>query len=85
LYDYTERSNQLIERAKEADRAIEGLTLFFTYRFINFEWKPLLNEFAPIRFNCELTYDVLRTTYTNPLRIGNPALRDLQRMKFGNC
>ena len=83
--DFSARSNELIESARSADPKAEGLSTFFTYRFINFEWKPVMNEFVPIRFNCALPYDELRQTYTNPARIGNQAIRDLQRMKFGYC
>lgn len=83
--DYTSRSNELLASAQRGDPRVEGLTIFFTYRFINFEWKPQCQEFVPIRFNCSLPYSELRTTFTNPARIGNQAIRDLQRMKFGAC
>lgn len=71
------RSNELLGEARRADPQTEGLTIYFTYRFINFEWKPDINQFVPIRFNCEIAYSDLRTTYTNPNRIGNEALREL--------
>lgn len=38
-----------------------------------------------MRFDCELAYDELRRKYTDPNRIGNASLRELQRMKFGPC
>ena len=85
LKNFTSRSNELIGEARRADPTVEGLSIFFTYRFINFAWKARQEEFVPIRFDCELPYDELRQVYTAPARIGNQALRDLQRMKFGKC
>ena len=67
----------MLGEARRADPRVEPLTIYFTYRFIKFEWKPDVNEFVPIRFNCEVPYDELRTTYTNPSRVGNEALREL--------
>ena len=39
VHDYSERSNRLIQRAKQGDMHAEGLSIFFTYRFIMFEFK----------------------------------------------
>ena len=79
MRDFTAESNRLLESAKRGDPNAEGLTIFFTYRFINFEWKPLLNRFVPIQFICNgIPYDELRSTFTNPERVGNEHLRQLQ-------
>lgn len=71
VQDFTVRSNQLIRSAKMADPKVEGLTIFFTYRFINFEWKPAQNAFVPISFDCDLPYSELRSTYTDQRRMGS--------------
>ena len=65
---------------------MEGLSIFFTYRFINFEWKDP-GFFKPIRFQVDgLSYNKLRSRFlTNCTRMGNEAIRELQRMKFGKC
>jgi len=65
LQNFEARSSPLLENAQRADPAIEGLSIFFTYRFINFEWRPLQNIFTAVRFNCELPYDELRRKYTD--------------------
>ena len=86
LRNYTERSDQLIGEARRGDNKVTGLSNFFTYRFINFEWKPSQNSFVPIKFDCTgLLYDELRTIYTRTERVTNDALRELQLMKFGKC
>ena len=57
--NFTERSNSLINRAQEGDPDVKGLSIFFTYRFINFEWNE--DSFVPIKFRVEgLAYDQLR-------------------------
>ena len=43
----------------------DGLTIFFTYRFINYEWKEARNEFVPIKFDCERPYEELRRVHLN--------------------
>ena len=40
VHDYSAVSNRLLIDAKRGDPNAEGLSIFFTYRFINFEWKP---------------------------------------------
>lgn len=49
----------------KGDPSVEGLNVFFMYRFITFEWKPILNAFVPIRFNCQMPYDKLRERFNN--------------------
>ena len=65
MSDFTVQSNQLFRSAKAADPNIKGLTIFFTYRFINFEWDPVLGSFIPIKFDCALNYSELRAKYTD--------------------
>lgn len=83
--DFTSQSSRLLVEAQRADPAINGLSTFFTYRFINFEWRPQNNRFEPVRFDCQLPYDELRRKYTDSSRLGNESLRELLRMKFGPC
>ena len=68
-----------------AASAITPLSMIFIYRFINFEWVAAEESFKPIKFDVYLPYDQLRKTYTDPSRLGNQDLRDLQRLKFGLC
>jgi len=83
--DFSTQSNGLLAEAQRADPTVEGLSTFFTYRFINFEWRPHQTRFEAVRFVCELPYDELRRKFTDTKRIGNESLRSLQRMKFGRC
>ena len=76
--DYRAISNQIImsensgrDGRSSSMTADDGLTTFFTYRFINFEWKELQNEFVPIKFNCERPFDELRKTYLNEDRLSS--------------
>ena len=85
LKDFRAQSSSLLADAQSVDPSATGLSIFFTYRFINFEWKPASNAFQPIKFDCALPYDTLRSTFTAPERFGNESLRNLQRMKFGRC
>lgn len=66
--DYTRTTAALMEAALAADPTATGLSTFFTYRFINFEWLDDPGLFAPIRFDCNMPYDQLRATYTAPQR-----------------
>ena len=85
MRDFSAESEQLLQTARAGDATLTGLSIFFTYRFINFEWKQDRNEFVPIKFDCALPYNELRAKFTSPGRFGNEALRQLQRMKFGHC
>ena len=70
LIDFTTESEGLTR--KSFGTLLESLTIFFTYRFINFEWSPNNERFEPIKFICEgKPFDELRATYTNPERTSN--------------
>ena len=88
--DYTATSEGIIQKGRSNGRsdsitADDGLTTFFTYRFINYEWKVWSSEFVPIKFNCELPYDELRRVYTSEKRVSDDALRELSMLRFGSC
>ena len=83
--DLTRQSDQFLSQAQRVDKDEFGLSIFFTYRFINFEWKPEKNAFQPIRFDCALTYEELRSKFMAPERLASNEVRSMQRLKFGNC
>ena len=57
----------------------------FEYRFIKFQWHEDLQLFEPIKFNCEIPYDSLRTKYTDAEMSYSESLRQFYRILFGAC
>lgn len=58
---------------------------YFVYRFIKYEWRADRSEFAPILFDCNMTFKQLRDRYTNDDIVGNLKQRQFMQEQFGRC
>jgi hypothetical protein len=59
VQDFARKSAELLN-GNIASLDSAPLSVFFTYRFINFAWIPHFSHFEPIKFDCNKPYDELR-------------------------
>ena len=57
----------------------------FEYRFIKFQWDFEEQQFNPIKFECEVSFDSLRAKYTDPNNTYSEKKREFNRVLFGKC